>query len=107
MVSLNGDTQRVPPVRLRPDPVDLPQGGRAEPVPHPELELAPAERVLALHLDAFADTLVAAADEYEPHKVAAYLYELASHYTTFYDECPVLKAEHHGADARTGCSCAS
>lgn len=36
-------------------------------------------------------TVVAAA-EYAPHKVAAYLYQLASLYTAFYDQCPVLKA---------------
>ncbi len=38
------------------------------------------------------------ATEYAPHKLAAYLYQLASLYTTFYDKCPVLKpapAEGH------------
>ncbi|WP_059005757.1 arginine--tRNA ligase [Streptomyces specialis] len=59
---------------------------------HPELPLAPAERALGLHLDEFAATLADVAQTYEPHRLAAYLYALASHYTTFYDQCPVLRA---------------
>ncbi|UNS98293.1 arginine--tRNA ligase [Streptomyces tubbatahanensis] len=61
-----------------------------QPVPHPERELAPAERALALHLDGFADTLVTAADEYAPHKLTAYLYELATLYSRFFENCLVL-----------------
>ena len=56
-----------------------------------QLELAPAERALGLHLDAFGDTVFEAAAEYAPHKLAAYLYQLASLYTSFYDKCPVVK----------------
>ena len=63
------------------------------PSAHPELELADAERTLGLHLDAFGSTVFEAAAEYAPHKLAAYLYQLASLYTSFYDKCPVLKAE--------------
>lgn len=48
---------------------------------------------MALHIDAFAETVADSATEYAPHKMAAYLYQLASLYTTFYDKCPVLKAE--------------
>jgi arginyl-tRNA synthetase len=44
-------------------------------------------------VDAFAETVAEAAAEYAPHKLAAYLYQLASLYTSFYDKCPVLKAE--------------
>ena len=50
-------------------------------------------RTLGLHLDAFGDTVFEAAAEYAPHKLAAYLYQLASLYTSFYDKCPVLKAD--------------
>jgi arginyl-tRNA synthetase len=60
---------------------------------HPMLRLEPAERALALHLDEFGDTLAAVAEHYEPHKLAAYLYELATLYSPFYEKCPVLKAE--------------
>ncbi|MGP3973477.1 arginine--tRNA ligase [Streptomyces sp. 8N114] len=93
MVSLQGDTSvylQYAYARVR---SIFRKAGELEPVPHPELELAPAERALALHLDAFADTLVAAADEYEPHKVTAYLYELATLYSRFFENCPVLKAD--------------
>ncbi|GHD78609.1 hypothetical protein GCM10010317_098180 [Streptomyces mirabilis] len=60
---------------------------------HPELELAPAERESGLHLDRFAETIAEVAGEYAPHKLATYLYQLASLYTTFYSECPILKAD--------------
>jgi arginyl-tRNA synthetase len=94
MVSLNGDTSvylqyayaRIQSILRR-------AGAEAQPAAHPELPLAPAERALALHLDEFAETLAGVAETYEPHKLAAYLYQLASLYTTFYDQCPVLKAE--------------
>ncbi|MFI7104471.1 arginine--tRNA ligase [Streptomyces sp. NPDC050161] len=97
MVSLNGDTSvyiQYAYARIR---SILRLRGEAEPVAHPELALAPAERALGLHLDQFGEMLAEAAAGYEPHKVAAYLYHLASLYTTFYDQCPVLKAEG-GAD---------
>jgi arginyl-tRNA synthetase len=29
----------------------------------------------------------------EPHKLAGFLFELASAFTTFYEQCPVLTAE--------------
>ncbi|GGW77755.1 arginine--tRNA ligase [Streptomyces griseoloalbus] len=94
MVSLNGDTSvylQYAYARIRSILRKAPEGVR--PSAHPELELAPAERALGLHLDAFAETVAEAAREYAPHKLAAYLYQLASHYTSFYDKCPVLKAE--------------
>ncbi|MEU9352353.1 arginine--tRNA ligase [Streptomyces griseoloalbus] len=94
MVSLNGDTSvylQYAYARIRSILRKAPEGVR--PLAHPELELAPAERALGLHLDAFAETVAEAAREYAPHKLAAYLYQLASHYTSFYDKCPVLKAE--------------
>ncbi|OMI39255.1 arginine--tRNA ligase [Streptomyces sparsogenes] len=94
MVSLNGDTSvylqyayaRIQSILRRAE-------AGQKPAAHPELPLAPAERALGLHLDQFAETLKEVAAGYEPHKLAAYLYQLASHYTTFYDKCPVLKAE--------------
>ncbi|MFE5298302.1 arginine--tRNA ligase [Streptomyces sp. NPDC056632] len=93
MVSLNGDTSvylqyayaRIQSIKRRVTD--------AEPAAHPELELAPAERALGLHLDQFGATLAEVAEEYAPHKLAAYLYQLASHLTTFYDQCPVMNAE--------------
>ncbi|MET9253114.1 arginine--tRNA ligase [Streptomyces sp. NPDC003717] len=93
MVSLNGDTSvylQYAYARIR---SILRKAGEVRPAAHPELALAPAERALGLHADAFAETVTEAAREYAPHKLTAYLYQLASLYTTFYDKCPVLKAE--------------
>ncbi|MFC9675700.1 arginine--tRNA ligase [Streptomyces sp. NPDC056949] len=91
MVSLNGDTSvylQYAYARIR---SIFGKAGDRRPLAHPELELAPAERALGLHLDQFGETLAEVASSYEPHKLAAYLYQLASLYTTFYDQCPVVK----------------
>ncbi|GAA2422413.1 arginine--tRNA ligase [Streptomyces glaucus] len=93
MVSLNGDTSvylQYAYARIR---SILRKAGEVRPAARPELALTAAERALGLHLDAFAATVAEAAAEYAPHKLAAYLYQLASLYTSFYDKCPVLKAE--------------
>ncbi|MGW2835771.1 arginine--tRNA ligase [Streptomyces sp. NPDC001286] len=93
MVSLNGDTSVYLQYAYARIQSILRKAGETRPAAHPELELAPAERALGLHVDAFGDTVFEAAAEYAPHKLAAYLYQLASLYTSFYDKCPVLKAE--------------
>ncbi|MFF4158081.1 arginine--tRNA ligase [Streptomyces sp. NPDC001678] len=93
MVSLNGDTSVYLQYAFARIQSILRKAGEAGPVARPELPLAPAERALGLHLDQFAATVAEAAAEYAPHKMAGYLYQLASLYTTFYDQCPVLKAE--------------
>lgn len=93
MVSLNGDTSvylQYAYARIR---SILRKAGETRPAAHPELELAAAERALGLHIDGFAETLAETATEYAPHKLAAYLYQLAALYTSFYDKCPVLKAD--------------
>ncbi|WP_405999260.1 arginine--tRNA ligase [Streptomyces sp. NBC_00829] len=91
MVSLNGDTSvylQYAYARIR---SIFGKAGDRRPAAHPELELAPAERALGLHIDQFGEVLGEVASSYEPHKLAAYLYQLASLYTTFYAECPVVK----------------
>ncbi|MFF2217700.1 arginine--tRNA ligase [Streptomyces antibioticus] len=93
MVSLNGDTSVYLQYAYARIQSILRKSEDARPAAHPELALAPAERALGLHLDQFAETVLEAAAAYEPHKLAAYLYQLASLLTTFYDQCPVLKAE--------------
>ncbi|MEU5596904.1 arginine--tRNA ligase [Streptomyces sp. NPDC020298] len=93
MVSLNGDTSVYLQYAYARIQSILRKAGEANPAAHPELELAPAERALGLHLDRFAETVLEVAAAYEPHKLAAYLYQLASLLTSFYDQCPVLKAE--------------
>lgn len=93
MVSLSGDTSVYLQYAYARIQSILRKAGEARPVAHPELALAPAERALGLHLDQFGETVLEVASAYEPHKLAAYLYQLATHLTTFYDQCPVLKAE--------------
>ncbi|WP_405617515.1 arginine--tRNA ligase [Streptomyces sp. NBC_00076] len=93
MVSLNGDTSVYLQYAYARIQSILRKAGETKPAARPELELAPAERALGLHLDAFGDTVFEAAAEYAPHKLAAYLFQLASLYTSFYDKCPVLKAD--------------
>ncbi|MFI1169683.1 arginine--tRNA ligase [Streptomyces sp. NPDC020801] len=93
MVSLNGDTSVYLQYAYARIQSILRKAGEVRPAAHPELELTEAERALGLHVDAFAEAVREAAAEYAPHKLAAYLYQLASLYTSFYDKCPVLKAE--------------
>ncbi|MGW5425528.1 arginine--tRNA ligase [Streptomyces sp. NPDC003943] len=93
MVSLNGDTSVYLQYAYARIQSILRKAGDARPAAHPELELAASERALGLHLDSFGELVQETAAEYAPHKLAAYLYQLASLYTTFYSECPVLKAD--------------
>ncbi|MDX3098893.1 arginine--tRNA ligase [Streptomyces sp. ME01-24h] len=93
MVSLNGDTSVYLQYAYARIQSILRKAGDAKPAAHPELPLAPAERALGLLLDDFAETLAAVSETYEPHKLASYLYALASAFTTFYDQCPVVKPE--------------
>ena len=52
-----------------------------------------AERELAMRVlqfdSAFWDTL----DKYSPHRLCTYLYDLASSFSSFYEQCSVLKAD--------------
>ncbi|MBC9718687.1 arginine--tRNA ligase [Streptomyces sp. TRM66268-LWL] len=91
MVSLNGDTSVYIQYAYARCQSILRKSEGDTPVAHPELELAPAERALGLHLDAFGETVFEATAEYAPHKIAAYLYQLATLLTKFYDQCPVIK----------------
>jgi len=53
----------------------------------------PAERALAVALDGFPGAVEAARDSFAPHKLCAYLFDLAGTFTSFYESCPVLRAE--------------
>ncbi len=53
----------------------------------------PLERALAVQVLRLPETLQLAADELKPNIVTDYLFALANQYSTFYNECPVLKAE--------------
>lgn len=53
----------------------------------------PPERALALQLLQFAEALHRVAEDYRPNYLTAYLFELASRYSEFFEQCPVLRAE--------------
>lgn len=91
MVSLQGDTSVYVQYAYARTRSIFRLSGERTPVAHAELELAPAERALGLHLDQFGEVLAEAATGYEPHKLTAYLYQLSSLFSTFYTECPVVK----------------
>jgi arginyl-tRNA synthetase len=93
MVSLTGDTSVYLQYAYARIQSILRKAGDAKPLAHPDLPLAPAERALGLLLDEFGATLASVSDTYEPHKLASYLYSVASAFATFYEQCPVLKAE--------------
>ncbi|XAS66612.1 arginine--tRNA ligase [Micrococcaceae bacterium Sec5.7] len=60
----------------------------------------PAERALALHLLEYHATLQKVGELLEPHRLCAYLFELAQLFTAFYDQCPVLQAEDSVRESR-------
>jgi arginyl-tRNA synthetase len=66
----------------------------------PVLAGTAAERALALQLLGFGRAVTDVAASAEPHKLAGYLFELASSFTTFYEQCPVLSAEARVRDSR-------
>jgi arginyl-tRNA synthetase len=60
----------------------------------PTLSLAaPQEIALAKHLLSFGLVLDAVTEEFRPNYLCNYLYELAGDFTSFYETCPVLKAQ--------------
>jgi arginyl-tRNA synthetase len=64
---------------------------RADP---PEILLdTPAERALALELLRFGEAVELVLKDFRPNQMTAYLFELANCYSTFFEHCPVLKAE--------------
>jgi arginyl-tRNA synthetase len=66
--------------------------GESAPPPaggHPLLG-APEERALALQVLRFPEAVEAVAEGYSPSKLCAYLFDLASVFTTFYESCRVL-----------------
>lgn len=52
-----------------------------------------AERSLVLQLLQFGAVVESVAESLEPHRLCNYLYELATRYHRFFEQCPVLKAE--------------
>jgi arginyl-tRNA synthetase len=57
----------------------------------------PAEKRLAQMLLRYPSVVADVARTLEPHRLCTYLYELANAYSSFYESCPVLKAEDPAA----------
>ncbi|WP_114560967.1 arginine--tRNA ligase [Desertihabitans aurantiacus] len=53
----------------------------------------PAEQTLALLLTRFGETVAEVGQTLQPHRLCAYLYELAGALSVFYEQCPVLRSE--------------
>ena len=68
------------------------KAGLAQIPPAPVLLGEPAELALGKKLLDFADSLHLAAEEYRPHFLCQYLFELATTFHKFYEACPVLTA---------------
>ena len=69
---------------------------RVESIPEitkPDFELDKTEIILLDRLSRFPEEIQRAARDYKPLIIANYAYELAKDFTSFYQVCPVLKAE--------------
>lgn len=53
----------------------------------------PSERALTMKLLEFAEVVAEVEAELRPHTLCTFLYEVASAFSSFYDQCPVLIAE--------------
>ncbi len=53
----------------------------------------PQERVLAQRVLAYPSALDETLASYAPHKLCTYLFDLAQDFTSFYEHCPVMKAD--------------
>ncbi|AEH07740.1 Arginyl-tRNA synthetase [Candidatus Protofrankia datiscae] len=53
----------------------------------------PEERHLAVQLLSFGDVVEGIVDSLEFHRLAGYLFSLATAFTNFYEKCPILRAE--------------
>ena len=54
----------------------------------------PAERALTIEILRFAEALDNVVADYRPNHLTSYLFDqLAKSYSTFFENCPVLKAE--------------
>ncbi len=70
------------------------RAGGEEGVPPPEaiVVAAPAERALALAILDFGSAVHEVAGSLQPHRLCTYLFALATAFSTFYEQCHVLKA---------------
>ncbi len=52
----------------------------------------PAERSLAMAVARFEEALMTMVEDFRPNHLTGYLFDLAGSYSTFFEQCPVLKA---------------
>ena len=52
-----------------------------------------AERALTMRLLQFDTAVWDTLDKYSPHRLCTYLFELASEFSSFYEHCPVMRAD--------------
>ena len=71
----------------------LRKAGEAGSAAGSEPVLVVEERNLILQLLQFDAAIHDTLDKYSPHRLCTYLFELAQSFTTFYEACPVLKAD--------------
>ncbi|MDP9387447.1 MAG: arginine--tRNA ligase [Actinomycetota bacterium] len=68
------------------------KGGEEAPAAAGVTVAEPAERALALRLVSLDGVIQATAEHLQPHRLCTYLFDLASDFTSFYEQCPVLRA---------------
>jgi arginyl-tRNA synthetase len=96
MLALTGNTApylqyahaRMRSILAKAEPAD-----RAAASPQAVVISEPAEHQLALALLGFDAAVHATAERRAPHRMCTYLFDLATTYTTFYEACPVLRAD--------------
>lgn len=59
----------------------------------PVLVGEPAERALAMSVARFSPAVLSAADALEPHRLCGHLYEIATEFSRFYENCPILSVD--------------
>ena len=59
----------------------------------------PRERALAMRLLRFDSAVWEMVDSLAPHKLCTYLFDLATDFTSFYEHCPVIKADDEATRA--------
>jgi arginyl-tRNA synthetase len=69
------------------------RAGPETPAAAPMTVAGTAERALAIELLGFGDVTAGVAESLEFHRLAGFLYTVASTFSGFYERCPILKAE--------------
>jgi arginyl-tRNA synthetase len=71
------------------------EAGGLQPIRSGAIEVAhPAERNLVLNLAQSAGVVRSVGERLEPHHLCNYLFDLATTFSSFYENCPVLKADN-------------